>query len=547
MTRRAILLGLATIALVVTAAYLPIVHGGFIWDDDTTLTANPLIQAAGGLRHFWVGTQAPDYWPVTYTLLWAGWRLWGAHPLCFHLLDLALHAAVCAALWATLRRLRLPGAFLAAILFAVHPMNVEAVAWIAQTKTLLAALFSLLAIFFWMGPGRGLAALVCFAAAMLSKGSAAPVPLALGGLSLILRRLDRREALRLAPFFLLDACLVGVNLWFQHKGAAGEIVRHANVLQRLLGAAGAGWFYLGKGFWPTHLSFVYPNWIIVPSHPLWWALLGGGVGVTFFLAAAPFVRAAFPFWAYFWLALIPVLGFADVYFMKYSLVADHYAYLALPAVTAAAAAWAAHFWRGWRLAGRIGLAGAGALAGLGLLTATRSEAGLYKDDVTLFGATVARNPASWMAEGNLGMAFLQRGQTAEGIAHLRRALSLKGDYPEAENNLGIGLQMEGRPAEALPHFERAIQLRPDRPEFHSDLSTALYRTGRPRAAQAEAEAALRLNPNYAEAETNLGNALYSLGRVDDALAHFERALSIDPGYATARNNIAAIRALQTRR
>src|SRR5208283_1963022 len=154
---QALLLG-ALLCAVTVAAYWPTFRAGFIWDDDTFLTANKLIKAADGLRRFWFTREAPDYWPMTSTTLWLEWRLWGMHALGYHATNLVLHIADALLLWRVLERLRMPGAYLAALLFAVHPLNVESVAWITQRKNLMAMLFFLLSILFFLGTEAALAA-----------------------------------------------------------------------------------------------------------------------------------------------------------------------------------------------------------------------------------------------------------------------------------------------------------------------------------------------------------------------------------------------------
>src|SRR5580692_1355925 len=143
----------AVLALVTFAAYWPALHGGFIWSDESFLTRNPMMQAPDGLYRFWFTTEPADYWPVTATSFWVEWRLWGANPLSYHATNLVLHVGESLLLWAVLRRLKMPGAFVAAFLFAVHPVNVQSVAWIVERKNLLAMLFYLLSILAFLSTG----------------------------------------------------------------------------------------------------------------------------------------------------------------------------------------------------------------------------------------------------------------------------------------------------------------------------------------------------------------------------------------------------------
>ena len=263
-------LPLALVLGLTTLAYLPSLANGFIWDDDISLTQNPAILSGDGLRQFWFTTETPDYWPVTATTLWAEWRLWGMNPLGYHVSNLALHLAEVALLWAVLRRLRVPGAAVAALLFALHPVNVESVAWITQRKNLVALLFFLLSIYAFVRAEEGARSayglsLFAFVLALLSKGSVAVLPVVLLGLIAYRRRLERRDLLRLLPFFLVAGALTLVDIWFQgHHLAAAETIRSAGAVERILGAGAVVWFYLSKALLPIHLLLPYPQWRIDP-------------------------------------------------------------------------------------------------------------------------------------------------------------------------------------------------------------------------------------------------------------------------------------------
>ena len=284
-------------------AYLPSINGGFVWDDDLLLTNNYLIKAADGLHRFWCTTEAKDYWPGTNTTFWIEWRLWEMNQAGYHVSNLILHIAEALLVWIVLRKLCIPGAFLAAMIFAVHPVNVESVAWIAQRKNTMAMLFFLLSILWYVkclmqagsvgtasgrshgGPWerefarkpRPLVAalhhertasnhwywlsLAAFFMAMLCKGSVAVLPVLLLGIAWWMRSLRWRDLIQTAPFFLVAAVLSGVNVWFQTHGT-GEVIRTAGFAERLLGAGGAVWFYLYKALFPIDLSPIYRQWQI---------------------------------------------------------------------------------------------------------------------------------------------------------------------------------------------------------------------------------------------------------------------------------------------
>ena len=579
---RAVWLSAALAALVVIA-YLPLLRAGFIWDDDSMLTANPLIRARDGLVQFWFTRNALDYWPVTSTTLWFEWRLWGMHPLGYHVTNLALHLGTVMLFWSVLRRLRMPGAWLAALLFAVHPINVESVAWIAERKNLLALLFYLLSILWFLkagivAPSAEAAAeadppaqprarlnrwywwsLIAFILAMLSKGSVATLPLVLAGIIAWHRRPAFADFLRLVPFFIVAGVLAAVDVWFQGHGMP-EVIRSAGFLERLLGAGSVVWFYLAKSLWPAHLVFVYPQWQIRAADPFWWLPLLGALGLTALLwglarrerpsrgdgssnslSGRGWARATLFAWGYFCVSLVPVLGFTDVYFMKFSLVADHYAHVALIGVAAWAAYFASTLQRRAGAAVRFGLSvliviAVGLLAGL-----TWRQSRMYRDSFVLYRTILASNPDCWMAHNNLGQLLAaQPDHGAEARAEFEAALRIKPDYADAHNNLGLELaRIPGRLPEALAHFDEALRIKPDYASAHNNLANELTKLpGRMREALAHYEQALRINPDFAQAHNNMAGALATIpGRMPEAVAHYEQALRINPEYAEAHYNL----------
>ncbi len=269
-----VLIGILTIAGLVVAAYWPSLEGGFIWDDRLYLTHCDLIKAPDGLYRFWFTTDPIDYWPVSNSSLWLEWRLWGMDPAGYRITNLVLHICVGLLIWAVLKRLAVPAAFLAALLFVVHPVNVESVAWIAQRKGLLAMLFGLLSMLWYLKPEEEKSrrgeeekggwnrwywlSLSAFLLAMLSKGSVAFLPVVL--LAILWwrrRRITLADAATTIPFFLVALALTAVNIWFQAQHA-GAGIRQARFGERLAGAGDDLWFYLAKDFLPIDLSFIYP-------------------------------------------------------------------------------------------------------------------------------------------------------------------------------------------------------------------------------------------------------------------------------------------------
>lgn len=553
----AVLLAAATVA-----AYWPALHAGFVWDDDTFLTANDLIKSVHGLYRFWFTRDAPDYWPVTSTSLWLEWRLWGLNATGYHVTNVLLHVAESLLLWRLLRRLNIPGAYLAAFLFALHPINVESVAWITQRKNLMAMLFFLLSIdrfAAWLDSGSGVSplpsgsrstrpywlSLTFFTLALLSKGSVAPLPLVLAGLLLWRRqRLWGRAAAALAPFFLAAAVFTLVDIWFQHHGAS-EAIRVASPLERVLGAGAIFWFYLAKCLVPVGLEFMYPLWRIRADDPAWWLPLLGAMAVTLVLWAARKrgTRPALYAWGYFAVMLIPVLGFTDVFYMRFSLVADHYVHLALIAVPAGiGGAWAMAGARWPGLRPGLGLLAAAVLAAFG--ADTWHQCLKYRDAETLYRTILRDNPASWLAHTNLSLVLTDSGRTDEGVAQAETAARMKPGEPEVQYDLGRALARAGRLDEAIQHYRSALELRPNYPSAHMNLANALARQGKLDQAEAEYAAAIRDRPGYFDAELNLGNVLALEGRLDDAAALLGSLIPEHADDADLRNDYGTVLAEQ---
>ncbi|MGA2799074.1 MAG: hypothetical protein ABSE63_15955, partial [Thermoguttaceae bacterium] len=377
--------GAALIAVAVFLAYLPSINGGFIWDDHILITDNNIIKDSNGPLRIWCTTDPIDYWPMINTSFWIEWRLWGMHSSGYHVTNLILHIAGTLLIWVILRKLSIPGAFLAAMIFALHPVNVESVAWIAQRKNLMAMLFFFISILWYLKflelarrptfDRCPLAAKQCnahnppstvhcplptahcytwywlslaaFTLAMLSKGSVAVLPVLLLGIVWWLRPLMWRDLAWSAPFFLIAFVFTVVNMWFQTIGLEG-VIRIASFTQRLLGSGCVVWFYLYKAILPIDLSFVYANWNIEAGNPLWWLPLLSALAVTAVLwrYRKSWSRPLLFAWGFFCVVLVPVMGFTDVYFMRYALVADHYEHIAIIAAIALASA----IWGAWRRA-----------------------------------------------------------------------------------------------------------------------------------------------------------------------------------------------------
>ena len=523
-------------------AYFPCLQGDFLWDDAGHVTA-PALQSWSGLLRIWFEPGVTQqYYPLLHSAFWFEHLVWGDATLGYHLINVLWHATSACMLVAILRRLAVPGAVLAAFIFALHPVGVESVAWISEQKNTLSTVFCLAAALAWLRfederrPARYAVASLWFLAALLTKTVTATLPAALLVVAWWRRgRLSWRSDVRpLLPWFALGLAAGLGTTWIESAqiGATGSGFALGAVERGLL-AGRIVWFYLGKLLWPAGLAFFYPHWMIDT----------GVVWQWFFSGAALLTLAGLVWWRQrdraplaaallFGGTLFPVLGFVNVYPFVFSYVADHFQYLAslgmIAFLTAAAM-------RGFALLPWPRWSGPAVAAGVLLILGglTWRQSGMYRDVFTLYEATLARNPSSWVAHLNLGTALDEAGQPEEALPHLQRALELKPGFPETLNSLGNVLNRLGRSREALPLLEQAVRIQPRFATAHNTLGTVLMSLGRAGEGTEEFRRAAELSPSMALARVNLGWALAHQGRIAEAVVEYEHARRLQPDFADA--------------
>jgi tetratricopeptide (TPR) repeat protein len=544
-------------------AYLPAVRGGFLWDDDFHLT-QPDLQSVEGLKRIWFEAGATQqFYPLLHSAFWVEHRLWGDSVVGYHLANILLHAAAACLVVAVVRRLALPGAWLAGLIFALHPVCVESVAWISEQKNTLSTIFYLGSALVYLRfdqdrrPSRYFLALGLFVLALLTKTVTATLPAALLVIFWWRRgRLSwRRDVRPLLPWFGLGATAGLLTSWVERTfiGARGADFT-LNLLERGLLAGRVIWFYLGKLVWPADLIFIYPRWAIDAT--VWWQYLFplgvlalvAGLGIVAQRQRGPLARAAAAGLAGFLIfagTLFPALGFINVYPFVFSYVADHFQYQASLGIIVPVAA-------GLTLAaGRLLDSRAPAIRWLGpmgggLLLATLGaltwrQCGMYRDAGTLYRETLARNPACGMAHTNLGD-LLSRipGRLPEAIDHFEAALRINPRDVNAHNDLGHAFtKIPGRQSAAIAEYEAALRIDPGFAPAHNNLGV-LLETIPERLPEAigHLEAAVRLAPDAAELRGNLGTALLKIPeRAPEATAQFEAAVHLNPGSADMQNNL----------
>ena len=557
-------------------AYVKVFRADFIWDDESHLTQNPCVVGPLGLKEIWTSTQAV-YYPLVLTTFWTLHKFIGLNPFPYHLLNVLLHAASAILLWRILQLLKIRGAWLGAALWALHPVMVQSVAWVTELKNTQSCLFYLLSIFFFlkwneaprttristiedkeeMFPNhprnpcypRFILSLFFFVLATLSKPSVVMLPVVLALCLWWWRgRIGWKDAVSLIPFLLISALASAWTIWEQkfHASAVGPEWAQSWP-ERLIIAGRAIWFYLAKLFWPHPLIFIYPRWEIHPSQ--WMAylpLLAATAGlIVLRLLPGKSGRAAFFAAAYYVISLLPVLGFFDVYFFRYSFVSDHFQYLAsMGPLALAGAAMTEGF---GRLAGAASLSRGVVFLRVGLCTIvlvllavlTWQQSATYHDLITLYTRTLAKNPSCWMAHYNLGIALHDRGETDDAMTHYREAIALRPLYVEAHYNLARLLAEKHEFADAIDHYEAALTINPTDAEAHNNLGVTLFQSGRVDDAIAHYEKALVIRTDYADASCNLADALLSKGDIDGAIARYLACVAVLPNNADAQYNLAS--------
>lgn len=574
---------IAIVFVATGVAYAPALRGGFVWDDDAHVTKTAL-RSLSGLGRIWAEFGATQqYYPVLHSAFWVEHRLWGDHPVGYHLLNVLLHALAACLFAAVIETLRAAGEkggeaaavtvkesgeaaastwpWIAGFLFALHPVEVESVAWISEQKNTLSAVFALAAALVYLRwtaqprVGRYWVATGLFVLALLTKSVTATVPAALLVVAWYRQgRLRwRADVLPLAPWLGLGAAMGLVTAWYERAmlGASGSGFELSG-LERGMLAGRVAWFYLGKLLWPVHLLFVYPHWTVSSAEAWQFAFpvaLAATLAALGWLAArgrrGPLAAALI-----FGGLLFPALGFFNVYPFLFSYVADHFQYLASLAVFALAAAG----WEAWRRRDPSWRPVGAAVAVLVLLAGlTAAQCRNYRDAETLYRSVLARNPGCWMAEYNLGVTLHREGRVPEAAACYERALALCPDFPQAQNNLGVILTDGGRGGEAVPHLEAAVagyrrnpRLAADGAEAEGNLGRALQQNGRDSEAVDHFAKALAVEADRSEWRNNYAVALIRTGRMDDAQRQFETALRIHPDDATARQNLALLLSLRQR-
>jgi tetratricopeptide (TPR) repeat protein len=532
----------------VLLAYIPTLAAGWVWDDDAHVTHNQTLRSLDGLGRIWLEPGAtPQYYPLVFSTFWIEYRFWGIEARPYHVTNVLLHGLNAGLLWYILSRLRVPAAWLAAALFALHPVHVESVAWVTERKNVLSGVFYLAALLAylhfvsnrtWWCYG---AALALFLAALLSKTVTCTLPVVL--LVLIWwqhGRLRRLDILCLVPCFVVGAGFGILTIWMEkHFVGADGTVWSLSAGQRCAIAGTALLFYAGKLAWPMPLIFIYPRWEVDLSAAAWYLPTAIVLGVLAGLWLARHRLGLGPLVAVllFTGTLFPALGFFDVYPFRYSFVADHFQYLASVPLLALAATIGAAVLRGRRLAplGAIVL-----LLVLAILTCRRSCD--YRSEQILWQDTLAKHPDCSLAHARLGLLLADQRRYGQAVAHFHEVVRLNPDSAADRLRLANLAALAGRFEEAIAAYRTVSVMSADlQPLATIGLAKCLGRLGRFNEAAQEVEAALRRHADNALLHCLLGVIRAEQGQFDQALEHVQTAQRLDPANQGVNRVLEAIR------
>ena len=538
-------------------AYLPAWNGKPIWDDERHITM-PELRSVAGLYRIWTQpTSTAQYYPLVHSVFWVEYKLWGNLPLGYHLVNILLHCVSALLLLKILRQLEVPWAWLAAAIFALHPVEVESVAWISELKNTLSGVFYFASALVYLKFDRSrnwklyAMALGWFILGLLSKTAIAPLPAAL----LVIFWWKRgklfwiRDVLPLMPFFLAGMAAGLFTAWVERTiiGAEGQTFNFT-LIERFLIAGRAFWFYLGKILWPGHLVFTYRRWNV--SGAVWWQYLFPAA-LLMLLAAAWTLRAQgrgpLAGLLFFAGTLFPALGFFNVYPFRYAFVADHFQYLAGLGVITLVSAGTASLLGQRQLWGRP-ISNTFCLTLLTTLAClTWRQCGMYTDEETLWRTTISKSPDAFIAYINLGTILAGRGEETAAVPYFEKCLEISPSSFEAHNCLGTVYLHKGQLDKAMEQFKKAVEIGSDSPISHFNLGQAFLRKRQLDEAITQFQETIRLSPDYADAHNSLGIALLRKGQSDEeAINQFQKTLELNPNYIEAHYNLGMVFGVQGR-
>ena len=547
-------------------------------DDDQYIVENSHVQkglTSESVTWAFTTNHMANWHPLTWLSHMLDFQLYGLNPTGHHLNNLVFHLLNTLLLFLVLQRMTggLWRSGLVAALFALHPLHVESVAWVAERKDVLSTLFWILTLWAYLGyvkrPGvkRYLLTLVPFALGLMAKPMLVTLPfvmllldywplerIQLGQSFLghtgqshpsIIGKKPRTQVFRLlmekTPFFALAAVSSVVTFIVQKSGGAVVALEVYPLNIRIANAMLAYVSYIIKMIWPQNLAIFYPH--PGQSLPIWQAV---AAGLLLLLISTVVMRAGrrYPYLPVGWLwyvgTLVPVIGLVQV---GAQAMADRYTYVPLIGLFIMVAWGVPDLVGSWRYA-KPALTVAAASLLVALMVCTSFQVKHWENSLSLFEHALRVTSNNSQIHNNLANVLTQKGMLQEAIPHYTKALEISPNYADAHTNLGVALAKQGRLEDAIKHYSAALRIKPKSPETHNNLGVALYSQGDVLGAIENYMTAVQLKPDYAEAHNNLGNGLAQQGRLAEAKVHYAKALTIRADYPEAHNNLGVALARQ---
>ena len=583
------LLRAAVIVLAGLWVYSPAYHGDWLWDDDQLLTQNLTVQhrvspdpsvppnSLQSLAKLWFNPDGADYFPLSYTALWAQWPFFGLRSTGYHVTTILLHIAGSLLLWALLAKMRIPGAWLSGLVFAIHPVCVESVAWVSETKNTLSLPLFLISAICWVGQDDetdtakrqrlyGIS-IVFFLLAMFAKTSIVAFPV----VTLLYAWWKRgtvtmRDLIVAAPLFVVSIVLGLVTMSYQwgraigqEKIIVGDLLSVGGFLSRTAIAGMAILHYLASIVWPVNLLPIYPRWEVDPPKAwmfLAWPLIIGGAWWMWknrdAVSLPHWGRHALFAFGFFLLMVAPVLGFVTISYMRITWVADHFIYLPMISIIALLCAGVIRLFGQAQEESKPTFLAAGALLLAALTLLSFRDAVNWMDEDHMWEHTLKHNFDAWQAHNRLGAKKFARGDVDGAHFHFQNSTRLRPDLGETHNNLGTTLSARANilgqrgdqaganreMAAAIEQFGEACRVTPHVPAIKVNLANALAAAGRFGEAGDNYRDLLEREPNNPALINNYGVTLYKMGKKEEAIVQFRRALEIAPNLKDARESLA---------
>jgi len=535
---------LSLVVLLCLIIYIPFLQNGFIWDDDTNLYQNPWVQKADGLKTVWLSNKIYQYYPINFTAFWLEHKLWGLNPFGYHTVNLILHILNALLVFWVIRKLYARLAFAVALLFAIHPIQVETVAWITEQKNLLSLFFFLSTILTYLRFDRTrkardyLLVIAMFICALLSK----PVAVCFIFFPVLYKwwldqKVTWREIRLLLPLVAIGlvSSLYTLYLEYYHVGAQGEIF-NLTFLERFILSGRIIFFYIYKLLFPFNFVFFYPLWVV--NTKIWWQWLFIPVVIltlaTLFIYRKKTGGGALALFIFYIISIFPVLGFLNVYGMKFSFVADHFSYLSTPALLLLLCAGITFLFD--RLNSKFPLSYSAAYRILKrcififiiiyMCSESMVLAGNYKNEIRLWSNLIRNNPSSWTAYGNLGAEYVNIGRNEEGIALCKKSIELNPTIRYPYYTLGNAYDKIGRKKDAIEAYKKAIYIDPKYIEAYNNLASVYADLGEVDKAIGLWQKVVQLNPDFSTAHFNLATFYYRQGKYDLAVKHCDEVIKL---------------------